>query len=265
MYMDSNEAVREHYEGLLAEHYTWLYGGLASNIAGAEALFRELAIQPGQAAGRAADLGCGSGFQSLPLARAGFAVDAVDLSPSLLRELEANAHEHGIVVAEQPAPGQLRLIEQDLVTFLQRSAPQQYELLVCMGDTLTHLPSFSTVQQLLDAAARALQENGRLLLGFRDLSVELQDLDRFIPVQSDGRRIFTCFLEYEVEHVRVHDLIYCNTAAPGEPAAWQLTKSWYRKLRLGETWLSEYLLRTGFRVAHRNCVRGFITLLLEKV
>ncbi len=37
---------------------------------------------------------------------------------------------------------------------------------------------------------------------------ELTELDRFIPVKSDGSKIFTCFLEYEKETVKVHDIIY---------------------------------------------------------
>jgi len=43
---------------------------------------------------------------------------------------------------------------------------------------------------------------------YRDLTKELEGLDRFIPVRSDDK-IMTCFLEYEsAESVAVHDLIY---------------------------------------------------------
>ena len=45
---------------------------------------------------QALDLGCGSGRNSLFLARAGFAVQALDLSPSGVARLRASAEEHGL-------------------------------------------------------------------------------------------------------------------------------------------------------------------------
>ena len=41
--------------------------------------------------GRAVDLGAGCGFQSIPLARLGFAVTAIDIDRKLLDELHRNA------------------------------------------------------------------------------------------------------------------------------------------------------------------------------
>jgi SAM-dependent methyltransferase len=45
------------------------------------------------------DLGCGPGLLSLPFARAGFAVTAVDPEPSMLVELRAAATESGLAIA----------------------------------------------------------------------------------------------------------------------------------------------------------------------
>lgn len=43
---------------------------------------------------------------------------------------------------------------------------------------------------------------------YRELSSELEEIARFIPVNYDETRILTCFLEYEEEKVKVHDLLY---------------------------------------------------------
>lgn len=262
------ETSRAHYEGLLAGRYTWLYGGLENKLAESESFFREHQAEPRGPGGQAADLGAGSGFQTLPLAEAGFSVDAVDLSPTLLRELEQHARERELPLIptgnrDPQSGGRIRTVEADLVDFLAgRSevvAAESYELIVCMGDTLPHLPSVAAVEAFLEAAHQKLEPGGRFILGFRDLSVELAGLDRFIPVQSDAQRIFTCFLEYESdEHVVVHDLIY-EILAPGSP--WEFHKSCYRKVRVSPNWVTERLLRLGFRIAHEKSVRGFTTII----
>ena len=55
------------------------------------------------------------------------------------------------------------------------------------------------------------------LITFRDLSSELTELDRLIPVRSDENTIFTCFLEYELETVKVHDIVYNRNQGKWNP------------------------------------------------
>ena len=63
----------EHYETHLAAHYSWLLGGLDRKCRENKAFFFLHDIQP-LVDGRAVDLGCGSGFQAIPLAELGFEV-----------------------------------------------------------------------------------------------------------------------------------------------------------------------------------------------
>jgi hypothetical protein len=120
-----------------------------------------------------------------------------------------------------------------------------------MGDTLTHLPSPAEVERLFDGVARVLAHSGLFVLTFRDMTAELTGTDRFIPVRSDTDRILTCFLEYEPEAVRVHDLIHVRRG--GE---WALHKSSYRKLRLAPSWVCDTLARCGFSIEfHRPAGR----------
>ncbi len=89
--------VARHYEQLLGRHYVWMSGlPFADKVAEEQALLRHLGLAPG-AYGTAIDLGCGPGFQSIALARLGFArVLAVDTSEALLDEL--NTHKGGLPV-----------------------------------------------------------------------------------------------------------------------------------------------------------------------
>ena len=191
---------KEHYDRQLAAIYSWMSGGLEASLERNRALFRQLGIE-NLRRGLAVDLGAGSGFQSVPLAEVGFSVVALDFSPSLLAELRELAN--GLPI---------RTVQDDLLHF-DKHIDEQARLVVCMGDTLTHLESRDAVQSLLSRVGRALAESGILVLTFRDyVSVEPRGPDRFIPVRSDESKILTCFLEYHEEVVEVYDLLYRNSS-----------------------------------------------------
>lgn len=94
---------------------------------------------------------------------------------------------------------------------------------------------------------------------FRDLTDELTDMDRFLPVKNDENIIYTCFLEYEPETVKVHDIIYKKSN--GE---WKLFKSFYRKLRLSKEWVNEQLTECGFSQIDVTVENGIITFIAKK-
>jgi SAM-dependent methyltransferase len=235
--------MKEHYESLLADHYSWLFGGLDAKWKESETFFSANGIRPGGNT-RAIDLGCGSGFQSVPLARIGFEVTGIDLSDKLLAELNGNKGDLAITA-----------INDDLNNFPDHR-PDMAELIVCMGDTLTHLESKDEVTELFGNIHDHLDKGGEFVLTYRDLSFELEGLDRFIPVNSDDTRIFTCFLEYGEEKVKVHDLVYIK-----EDEGWSLKKSFYRKLRLPSDWVIDRLKEQGFRIRHSSSERGLVTII----
>jgi SAM-dependent methyltransferase len=239
-------AVREHYESLLAEYYSWMSGGFAQKLRQNQKFFRSHHVRPA-CSGIAVDLGAGCGFQSIPLSQAGFSVIAIDSSNQLLAELRQNA---------QGLP--IKTINDDLVNF-DRCCPGQIELVVCMGDTLTHLPTRKTIRHLLRKTFRALEPGGRLILTFRDLRVELAGLNRIIPVRNDANTIFTCFLEYEKNHVKVHDIIYRRTHDQ-----WDLKKSFYKKIRIAPQWIREELQSLGFTIETFDILDAVVCIIARK-
>ena len=239
-------SVKKHYDNLLASCYSWMCGGSDLKLKNNRAFFQENNIRPAHSAD-AVDLGAGSGFQAIPLAEAGFNVTAVDVSCDLLAELNKTAGKLPI-----------RTIQDDLLNFAKHS-PANIEIIVCMGDTLTHLNTLAEVGELIHRAYRALEKEGLLILGFRDLTAELTRLDRFIPVRSDSNRIFTCFLEYEKTHVKVHDILYVKTGDH-----WKLKKSFFRKLRISAQWTQECLLKSGFKVEKNDIENGMIAIIARK-
>ncbi len=101
-----------------------------------------------------------------------------------------------------------------------------------------------------------LEEDGEFVLTYRDLSFEIKDIGRFLPIKSDETRIFTCFLEYEEEKVKIHDLLYVK-----ENNEWTLYKSFYRKLRIPIDWVTDELNDKGFKINFVSSDRGMSTII----
>jgi SAM-dependent methyltransferase len=232
--------VQDHYSNFLAKHYTWMFGTpFAAKVAEQKTILED-ALQPAAASfdhGLAIDLGSGSGFQTFALSEIGFSpVLAVDSSEALLKELHAHQGSRPV-----------QTICGDLSKLNAFVSPATAQVIVCMGDTITHLANEDAVEELLRSVADTLIPGGTFVISYRDLSVEVTGLDRFIPVYADEGKVMTCFLEFDrPDTVLVHDLLYNR-----EGRQWRLEKSSYRKLRLPVDWLEDAMVRVGFKV-HRG-------------
>jgi SAM-dependent methyltransferase len=236
----------QHYERLLAPIYVWMSGGAEAALEAGRAEIEALALPALQDA-LVLDLGAGFGMHSIALARRGARVMAIDSSPELLRTLTD-------LRGDLP----IEAIADDLLAFRDHLAEAPSAVL-CMGDTITHLRDTSEVETLIANAAVALAPGGVLVISLRDYSVPLTGEQRFIPVRSDDTRILTCFLEYEPEAVRVHDMVHERT-----PQGWQTRVSHYRKLRLAPDYLVERLRTCGFDVRREAGIRGMVRLVAQR-
>lgn len=162
-------AVADHYARLLAPVYLWMAGGPEAALSQGEAELIALNLPQHVSGAKALDLGAGFGMHSIPLAHRGYDVTAIDSSALLLSQLQQLGDDLRI-----------RTIESDLLEFpAHLDGPPS--LVLCMGDTLTHLSNTSEVVRLCSLIARHLKPGGRVVTTFRDYTRPARGDARFIP------------------------------------------------------------------------------------
>lgn len=236
----------EHYKYHLGPIYVWMTGGLHAALQAGTAEVEALSL-PASPGELVVDLGAGFGMHSIPLARRGARVTAIDSSAELL---------HTLNEARGDLP--IKMVNDDLLAF-QRHISETPTAILCMGDTITHLSDPAAVQGLFEKASNALLPGGIFVISFRDYSVPLSGDQRFISVRSDQTRILTCFLEYEARTVLVHDILHEST-----PDGWKTRVSHYRKLRLSPEQLILDLQSKGFSVRREDGAKGMIRLVAQR-
>lgn len=241
------ETVRDHYNQFLGSVYSWILGDFDNARQRNAGLFDAMSLAP-VGNGIAIDLGSGPGCQSLPLADRGFDVVAIDFCQDLLDELDV-----------RKGSANIRTICDDILNF-RGHLSEPAELIVCMGDTLVHLPDFDSVYQLLDDIAESLAPGGRFIYAIRDyIGHEPKGPDRFVPVRASDDRIFTCFLDYRDDVVHVHDILHSRV-----DGAWSTRISDYLKLRLDSHEIDGRLRRAGLEIAARSLADGMIVVVASR-
>jgi SAM-dependent methyltransferase len=237
---------KEHYDNHLANFYSWMIGDFDLLVSKYYDYFKIHNILSTNNK-TAFDFGCGNGVQSIALAKLGFNVFSFDFNKQLLNELESNRNNHNITI-----------IESDFVNFDKYSTISP-DLIICMGDTISHLSDKSDIEMLFKNCNKVIKDNGLLTLSFRDYSTPLTGVNRFIPVKSDENRILTCFLEYYDNYVIVNDLLYEN-----ENGKWNQKVSSYKKIRISENEIIELLRKSNFEIISSEIINRMVFLIAKK-
>jgi SAM-dependent methyltransferase len=230
-----------HYDTLLGPVYSWMLGDIQAAFARSTAEIADMHLPP-PGTGAAVDLGAGFGLHAIPLAKLGFKVTALDTCQFLLDELR-------LLAVSLP----ITAVNADLQQFRSHTTTP-VGVVLCAGDTLTHLPSLSAVEHLLTEVADSLAPGGMFVATFRDyVSKTLQGDARFIMVRRDENRILTCFLEYGIDTVTVHDLL---TERDG--GQWTQKVSSYPKLRLAPAQVESTLRSLGLASRRETAPSGMV-------
>lgn len=245
-FFEMTKTVKEHYDTHLAAFYSWMAGDFETASIKFLNYLNEKQLGP-VASKVAIDLGCGHGIQSKALAQSGYTVTAIDFNRHLLNELRNNCN--GLAVSA---------LEDDLKS-IKKYKHKNPELILCWGDTLSHLDSLNDLENFVDDCCDILPSGGKLLLSFREYPETLHGDKRFIPVKSDENRILTCFLELSPVQLIVTDMLYEKTEN-----GWQQKISSYHKLRLSSPELIEMLENNKMTLLFEDSYNGMTCLFAVK-
>ena len=107
---------------------------------------------------RVLDVATGTGFHSVRLLKAGFEVTSADGSPAMLVKAFENARKHGYV---------LRTVQADW-RFLNRDVHGEFDAIVCLGNSFTHLFREGDRRKALAEYYAMLKHNGLLIIDQRN-------------------------------------------------------------------------------------------------
>lgn len=214
--MNEHRSSRTHYDEMLADHYEWMVGGLDTLK---KKVCQELSHlrQEIQRGTRVLDIGCGLGVHSSIAEEQGASVVAIDESTAMIdkaKRLFGGTSIHFHVASTK-----------DIANLRQGT----FDIIICAGDTLTHLDSPDDAENLLRQCTELLNaESGILSLQFRDYSSpDETGTTKTVLVRASEDRIMTCVLHYRSSCVVVTDVIHER-----RDKGWELSGSTYRKLRL---------------------------------
>lgn len=238
--------VKEHYENHLACFYSWMMGDFNKGKDAFKDFCITHEVKPFNT-GIAIDLGAGTGIQSIALGEIGFDVKSVDFNKKLLSELKTRIGKLHI-----------ELIEDDIKN-VRKFTELPVDLIICCGDTISHLETFEQLDELIKDCYDLLRPGGNLILSFRDYSIALSDTQRFIPVKSDDKRILTCIIDYSEDKITVTDLLHENNKG-----TWTQKISSYDKLRIRSEYFINRAETIGFTVDKNENINRMIHLILKK-
>ncbi|MBE0687681.1 MAG: class I SAM-dependent methyltransferase [Anaerolineaceae bacterium] len=137
------------------------------------------------------DTACGTSMHAIALARAGHRVSASDLFPEMIKKSQQNAHSAGV---------QVRFKTAGLGEMVQSFGQNQFDLLLCLGNSLPHLTSEQELMASLQDFASTLHPGGMLFIQNRNFDVAMQRQERWMEpqtYQSDGHEwIFQRFYDF---------------------------------------------------------------------
>ena len=133
---------------------------------------------------RAVDMGCGTGVHAIALARLGLEVTGVDLSTAMLERARSHAARFD---------AELHFHHGDFLADLPRS---DADLILCLGNSIPHLPSPEALTEVLSHWRSLLSPGGRLLVQLLNYERILEERERIVNIRLDGKRTIIRFYDF---------------------------------------------------------------------
>jgi SAM-dependent methyltransferase len=145
---------------------------------------------------KALDIGCGTGSFTLALTRGGTEAVGMDLSGAMLEEARKNSLAYGLDIAFVHSG------MEDILT----AVSGKFDLILCMGNTLPHLPDKKALDSMLAACGKLLNPGGHLVLNLLNYRKILDRKERLVGISRSGEREFIRFYDFAEPYLRFNIL-----------------------------------------------------------
>ncbi len=149
------------------------------------------------------DMGCGTGVHAVALAQLGCAVTGVDLSAGMLARAQAHADRLGATV---------RFVHGD---FLAPLAGEAADLLLCLGNSIPHLPSRAALAAVLAHWRGLLAPAGHVLLQLLNYRRVLSARERIVNIHREDSRTIVRFYDFLDDALQFNILTIDTGTPPG--------------------------------------------------
>ncbi len=140
---------------------------------------------------KALDIGCGTGSYTLALARSGVKATGMDLSRSMLAAARKNSLDYGL---------DIDFINSNMDK-MRCSVDAEFDLILCMGNTLPHLLSKNDLYSMLTGCRQSLNPGGHLVLNLLNYDGILNAKKRIVGISRNKNHEFIRFYDFRKPYV----------------------------------------------------------------
>ncbi len=142
-----------------------------------------------------ADLGCGSGLDSISLANLGFKVEAFDLSAKMISRAKQNAKNAGVKVK----------FHKSSLDKIPTEFKNKFDAAVSLGNTLANLDK-KKLALAVKNASKILNDKGIFLVQILNYSGIISANERIININENDSKMFVRFYDFYPEHLNFNVL-----------------------------------------------------------
>jgi SAM-dependent methyltransferase len=192
------------------------------------------------------DLGCGTGSLAIPLARSGFHVYGIDLSPDMLSVARSKWDETPQQAVRSRA-GTIRWLQQDMREW-ELSEPVDAVISFC--DCLNYLTEEADIEAAFRSTYAALKPGGSFLFDMHPPGqlIRYAEEQPFVLDERDIAYIWTCDFEASRCQIEHHLTIF---ARGSEGPLFHRFEETHLQRAYDPNWIAETLRKAGFRSVDR--------------
>ena len=177
------------------------------------------------------DVGCGTGLHLIPLKRAGFDAEGLDLSANMLKEARKKEKN-------------LRLYRKNMTNF---KLNKKYGAIICLSSTLISVPTFETIKKTLRAIHSHLDSNGVALLDLPNHEKEIKEQNKVretVRHKTKKSSVDSVFYSYKKDGKWIEE--WYGEVMEGDKIS--KFKCVWNEFIYSQKKLESYLKKLGFRV-----------------